>query len=290
MPVEGVYRVPGEGLLVPEASVGAVEQVFQRAARLESEMGALQTRHAETERLSSWKVPGPPDAKGNPTFTDVSGRDGVIAMRAAAEESGASYQALIDALDVPDLRGLLFQHPDGRVTFDESAMESMAIRVALARERASSRTTAAVGELSKPPAPKPVEWTAETVKPFAPKIIDQALAAGQMDKTLLTPADRATLAAQLYRYVAQGTNAVDTAFADLVRHTASARADAKKLAAASDSANRHNAGMERGRQPAKPAGKPAAPPPKTTPAPPVKSKADWDGPLAQAMQEMDIAR
>ncbi len=285
MPVEGIYRVPGEGLIVPEAHVASIEQVFQRAQGLEQAVTGLQARHAETERLSTWQVEGPPDAQGNPTYRPVTGNDGIIALRSDFARETSAGAVVLELLTTQGLNGYLHTAEDGRIVLSPAGTQYLRTQIENAQFKALEKTTQQVGQLARAPAPVPTAYTVEKITALAPQVIEQAIRTAKIDAKELTTEDRKWLAGQLPRYVPDKTKpAVEDAFTDLVKE----RLEWRKQLIAASRATTHNTNADKGRQPAKPIAKaPIAPKPADNGR---RAKADWDGPLTAAMAELDIPR
>lgn len=291
--LDGVYRVPGEGLLVPEDKVASLQQLAERAEILDRVSREVTDHNASYERLSAWTVT---DAQGKEHT--LTGLQGLEAMRVDSARVNAAV-SIIDGLlsDPAKLLGLLAQDDKGQLVVDPSAVETLQMRIQLAANAAEQRARGSFANLRSPaPATStgPANYAAS-----APKIIESAAGSAY---NVLTAEDRNFLASQIGRYVRAvteedrrwdpskkiGAPIVDAEYAQLVQRTAAQRADAKRVAEAAERAGKFNGGTERGRQPAKPATKPAAPvvPPKSN----ERQRPNWDGPLEQALQEMAIPR
>ncbi len=299
--LEGVVRVPGEGLLVPEEAVPAFSRVIEERATLDRQNREYAQERATTERLSRWQTVGA-DGKAQ----EVTGLDAVAAMRVDYARIEAAYQALASVFrpdaqgNYPRLTELLLPAPNGRgVTINPDALAILTERSDSAEFRAQTQAQDFVRQAYQAPAPTQGPDYAQA----APAFIDAAAKSAGVDPKTLTADDRATLTRQFGRYIRPATEndrrqdpnirvglpMLDPEFAALVKHTATLRASSAQQAQAAEKAGKHNAGMDRGRAPVK---APAKPP---TPATPQKQsnerqRPDWDGPLSSALAEMDIQR
>lgn len=293
--LDGVYRVPGEGLLVPESHVAAFTAVAERAAKadqLEQAHRDLSTNHAAFERAASWTVT---DEQGKETT--LTGLNGLEAMRVAYGQQSAALDTLASIFhpdksgNYPRLFALLTteQIPDGRggtverLVPNPDALNNLLTQSELAEMRAEQTARSQLATLTKPEpqAPTPPNFTVE-----APKLIASVAKAANLDASVLTPKQRETLTQQLPFHVKDGK--VSMEWQGLAKAMIEERLESKKTAEASEAAGKHNAGMDKGRQPSKVT--PKAPVVPATPKPNERKKADWDGPLSGALEEMGITR
>lgn len=240
---EGIKVLGEHGAIIePAALPDVIRRLTERDHLFESGQQAYKDQQT-LDRLSAWKVPGPMDAAGRPTFTDVKGRDGVVAMRSDYIALAAERDALITALDVPDLRNVLAAGADGAVTFSPAFLDTVRLHLDNARLTARNMARESIGELSKPVAPAPVAMSAAEVEAHAPAVIDQSLKGAGLDAALLTAADRQTLAKQMGRYLTMenGRQVVDLQFAELVKQMAGLRKENASTAATLSSTAAANA-------------------------------------------------
>ena len=291
----GVYRVPGEGLLVPEDQVSSLQQVAERADVLDRVTRELTAQNTTYERLSAWNVTDP-----DGTQRTLSGQQGLEAMRVELAQQAAAISA-IDVLlsDPQNIVNLLVSDGQGGVTIDPRSLKMLALEVrsaAVDAERQERSKFATLGQSTSGPASSGSSGQDYTAQ--APAVIKQAAGAAY---DTLSADDRSLLADQLSRYVRPvteedrrwnpalkiGAPIVDASFTKVVQHLAAQRQASSKVAEAAERAGKFNGGQDRGRQPAKPTPKPAAPIP---PADGRKPKADWDSPLTEALAEMGVSR
>lgn len=290
--LEGVYRVPGEGLLVPEDKASAIASLAERADVLDRVSREYSAQNATYERLSTWETT---DASGK-TVT-LTGQQGLEAQRVEHARMSAAVE-IVDGIlaDPSKLLSLLARDDQGRISIDPQAVETLQMRVQLAANTAEQTARSHFSKLSTGPAQPagPQSYAAS-----APNLIKQA--AGAHD-TALTADDRQFLTQQIDRYVRTvteedrrwnpnlklGAPIVDESYGKLVERTAQQRAAATAQAKAAETAGKHNAGMDKGRQPPKAPIRPATPPPVKTDD--RKPRADWETPLTGALAEMGIPR
>lgn len=295
---EGIYRVPGEGLMIPEDKAAAFTSIVERAEMVEALDRASReaTTQVQTfERLSQWNIT---DDQGQVTDT-LTGVRGLEARYLNDARKDAAIEVLDGILSDPTkLLSLLAQDATGKIGIDPSAVETLQMRLRLAANDAETKARTEFQKLSgpveSPAASGPPDYSAS-----APKLIETAAGA---EHSILTPEDKQFLSGQLDRYVRQvteedrkydptkklGAPIVDAKYGQLVQHIVSQRKTANAQAKASEKAGAVNAGMERGRQPTRQPTKPAAP--VAPPKPNERKRPDWDGPLAQHLAEQGIAR
>lgn len=295
---EGIYRVPGEGLMIPEDKAAAFTSIVERAEMVEALDRASReaTTQVQTfERLSQWNIT---DDQGQVTET-LTGVRGLEARYLNDARKDAAIEVLDGILSDPTkLLSLLAQDSTGKIGIDPSAVETLQMRLRLAANDAETKARTEFQKLSGP-VESPAASAAPDYSASAPKLIETAAGA---EHSVLTPEDKQFLSGQLDRYVRSvteedrrydptkklGAPIVDAKYGQLVQHIVSQRKTANAQAKASEKAGAVNAGMERGRQPAKQPPKPAAPvtPPKQN----ERKRADWNAPLESALTEMGIPR
>lgn len=311
---EGIYRVPGEGLLVPEDKVGAVQQVFAERDLFDRATREFQARTNELERLAAWTTRD--DAGREQTLT---GHDGLVAMRVDQAKLAASFQTL-SAIFQPDaqtgqysrLLNLLTTDPrTGGITLDTQALEHLLTTSDLAETRAEQAVRSQIQRFvqqasqaaqtplgASAPAGGAPASSFDYAKDVQP-IVKDALKSTSFDPAQFTEKDQKFLAAQLPRFLRPvteddrrynptlrvGAPIVDLAFAEVVKDRAELRAEQRTTRTSAEQAGKFNAGQERGRQPQRQSTpKPAAPAPSTS-SQPAKQKADWDTPFQEFMSE-----
>lgn len=304
--VDGVLRVPGEGLLIEEEAIPNFARVLEERHTLDRLNRDYAQQHATTDRLGTWERTGP-----NGQTERLSGMDGIAAMRVDAAKTRAALTTLLSVFqpdaqgNYPRLTSLLTAGPDGRITLDPQALEVLRERGDAAELRAEVTERSWIGQAVQE-ARQPAQQQGPDYSTIAPQFIDGAMRKLGMQADALTPDDRALLARQFGRYIRPATDAdrrmdpriqvglpmVDPEFEALVKDRAALRSSAKAQAKAAEQAGKHNAGMDRARQPAQPATPPARQPAKQDPKAKdgERRRADWDSPLSEALAEMGIAR
>lgn len=296
--LDGVYRVPGEGLLVPEDKVSSLQQLAERAETLDHVTRQFATQHATLERLGSWTTQ---DADGKEqTFT---GAQGIAALRTDFATQQAAFNTLAGVFLDPTQAGALVdvvEGPNGpQIVWNQQAIQTLVARSEQSEQIARYKTKEALSELAQPPAPKA---SAPDYAAQAPGVISSAAKASGLDASGLTAKDNQYLASLLPRFVRAVTEddrrmnpslqvggpIVDAAFTQVLKDRVEMVTAAKQTAAASEKAGKFNAGQQKGRQPAAAAPKaPAAPKAETNTRP---HRADWNTPLETALAEMAILR
>lgn len=286
-PLDWAYRVPGEGVIIPDDKVPQLEQLAERADSLDRIAREADQRVADYDRLAEWRTTGP-DGKEQV----YQGREAVVEMKVGFQKLAAVVQTLDRLFDDPQrFQELVGVNEQGQIVPARRAIQHLQTEIRLAQATAEQDTRKQIGTLSTVPQSAGPDLATE-----APRIIN--MAAGQ-DAKALTKDDLAYLSAQLDRYIRpttdedrrafpgyRGKEIVDAKFTALVKHTAGLRSESAKQAAAAERAGKFNAGQARGRQPV---AQPTKPTPPARPADTQKpGKADWDTPLKEALAEMDI--
>jgi hypothetical protein len=277
--VDGTYRIPGEGLVVPEDRVAEFEQVFQRAETADQTIRQL-TEQAETwNRLTAWPSR---DEQGN-TVT-LTGQQGYEAQRVLLGRALAALQTVADVFGSDEAFSrlampVLLEDGTAGIIRNPDTLGLLKERMDNASYRAEQQVRSALSKAMQPP-PPPAPAAADYAKP--------TIAALMKEHTLtLTQADQDFLAAEFPRYVVQDGKAVDPRFIDVMKDRAALRAEHHKATEAANTAKTFNDKMQQGRQKA-PA--PRTAPRPTTPAAPTERKskaAQWSDVLANAMQELE---
>lgn len=291
----GVFRVPGEGLLVPEEHVASVQQFAERAELAEHMSRELATQYETFDRLSTWTVQ---DAQGKDQT--LTGLQGLEALRIEASQTKAALGTLSALFqpnangDYPNLEAFLAREelPDGkggvrvRIVPHPDSLRNLLVQSELAEVRAEQSERQKVGTLRTPApaAPVPINYATE-----ASRLIGDVAKAAKLDASVLSPKQTELLAKQLKFHVIEqdGKKRVSPEWQELVQSSIAQAVESKKQAVAAETAGKHNAGMDKGRQPPKPVAKPAAAPTTKTDE---RKKADWHTPLESALSEMGIAR
>ncbi len=304
--MDGSFRIPGEGLFVPEAHVGKWEQIAVQAATLERENREITERAQSTDKLTTWQVPtNQRDGNGRPVYETLTGQRGAEAMRISHAEMAAKT-ATYDALfkDPQQLASLLtvVRDAEGNVTgfeFDPREVRNLQTQM----ENATLKfTSAARQNFASITAPAPVQPAAEApIAELAMPTVEATIR--QLNVTGLNAEDKQFLAAQLPRYVRAttpeekragfGTRIVDASFGALIQREGARVSTLSNSAQAKAAADKFNNGQNRGRAGQRPAA-PAAPIPQPTPEPKrrrsrnEKTGASWDDVLAHGLADPDV--
>lgn len=277
--VDGTYRIPGEGLVVPEDKVAHFELMASRAETLDRQNRDLYEQNQQWERLAAWPTK---DAQGN--AVTLSGREGYEAQRVLLSRSLAALQTIGEALSSDEafakLIGVTGEPGQEVVVRNPDALALLRERVDNAAYRAEQTVRAHLVRAAAPP-PPPAPSAAEYAKPTIAALI------AQHTITNLTQADQDFLAAEFPRYVTPDGKAVDPRFLDVMKDRASLRAEQIKASTAASTAGKFNGGMTAAR------GKPAATRPAPTAQPtasPAKvgKAAQWDNVLQSALSEIQL--
>lgn len=196
----------GGAVIPPER----LQSVLQKLSERES----LQERHhaQSVENRTLLKATEWTDAASGKTYQ---GPEAAVEMRIGNASLFAENQLLVQTITDPDqLERCLttVQVPDGkggfreRVVFSEQALESLRTRNELAQVKAAqairSHYQQVIAEASKP-SPAPIDY------PKASEgLLSQIAAQAQLDASLLSPEDKATLAEQLPFHVKDGNASV----------------------------------------------------------------------------------
>jgi hypothetical protein len=292
--LEGFYRVPGEGVMIPEDKVPQLEQLAVRAEMLDRASREHESANALFERLSEW------------TSVGADGKE-VTLKGAEAIQQGrldyarqAAYRQVSDAYfnDPNRLASLLTFNPETQqFERNEAEWDKAKIMVENATIRAETETRGWLAQrYQEPPKPQAPNYAEQ-----APIIIQQLAQSANADPSVLTPDDRSYLAEQLPRYIRPATRedirvtptlqmgqpVVDAAFRAVVTRSIQMRKSSVDQAQAATKASQFNAGQDKGLR----AGKPQIKSPPSKPAtqqPQKPGKADWDAPLQAALDEMGI--
>lgn len=292
--LDGFYRVPGEGVMVPEDKVPQLEQLAVRAEMLDRASRESEQQNALYERLSEWTTTGP-DGKEQ----TLKGVEAMVAHRVEHERQLAYRRVLDSYIENPNkLATLLVFNPEtGNYEHNPDAWEHAKTLVDLERQRAEISVRGQLAQRYQEP-PKPQE---PDYKAAAPSVIQQMAQSANVDATVLTEQDRSFLSNQLARYIRPATAqdvrmnsslqlnqpVVDLSFRDVVTDRIGLRKDALKRVEAAQDASKFNAGQDKGRQSGK------TPPPQrpaTKPSTEPKPKADWNAPLEEFLSEQGIPR
>lgn len=300
--LDWAHRVPGEGVLLTEAEVPQLQQLAERAERLDRATRDLTTRHSDLERLTTWDIP----SEDGKTTQQVTGAAAIEARDVLIARQDAVISLLDEILNDPQqFARLVAVNDKNEIVTDPLAVDYLRKDVLLKAHDAEQSARARFQQRGAPPAPSAASTTPPDVSKIdfqsaAPAVISEA--AGK-DAGILTAEDRTFLTEQLPQYIRTvteqdrqadpllkvGAPIVSERFTKVVQRQIALRTEATKAAQAAESAGKHNAGMGKGRQPAKQPPKPSTPA-ATPAAAPARTKPDWDAPLTSALSEMGIAR
>lgn len=286
---DGVYRVPGQGLLIPDETGGAFRKIAEEHAALDRSSRELQTRIGDYDRLSAWQTV---NEKGEPQT--VEGAAGIAAMRVENAQLRSVAQLLVDVLDAPDrlMQLGLVTDAAGNVVLSEAGKRALLADLKNVRYEAKEQAGNQLRQLLQPPQPSAVNGIdAQTAQLGVQSLIQQ-------HQWQLAPADQAFLTQQYPRYVRPasandvrlnpqlkvGQSVLDHEFVALAQRVAqkpAAQVQQQKQQAA------FNGGQQKGRTPAKP----SSPAPRAGSQPPAPSttsrpQADWDGPFQRGLQSL----
>lgn len=276
--VDGTYRIPGEGLVVPEDKVAHFELMARRAETLDRNNRELYEQNQQWERLAAWPSK---DAQGN--AVTLTGREGYEAQRVLLSRSLAALQTIGEALASDDafakLIGVTGEPGQEVVVRNPDAIALLKERVDNAAYRAEQTVRAHLTRAAAPPPPA-APSAAEHAKPTIAALI------AQHTITNLTQADQDFLAAEFPRYVTPDGKAVDPRFLEVMKDRSSLRAEQIKAASVATTAGKFNTGMHQGRGKT-PAPRPAAP---TTPVTPAKvgKQEQWQNVFTEAMRDIPL--
>ena len=286
--IDGTYRIPGEGLVVPEAAVPQIERLATEREQYAAKVRELEQQRDTYERLTAWPTK---DQQGR-----VSTLTGIPALEQRAllmRRTFAAATAMGQVFDDPEKLARLVTAQlgqDGQVYLVPNAealdalkvsIKAAALEAELAERQQFARSSA------PPPPPEP------TVQSRAMPTVEQTVAALKVQG--LTEQDKQYLAAHVGRFVRAATpdeqrqglgkHVMDEAWQAFVTDRATMRADAMTAAKVAERAGKFNAGMNQPKP--KPQTRPAAPQPTSQPTDRPKGKqAAWDAVLTQALAEM----
>ena len=293
--IEGAYLVDGEGLYVPLEKVPHFQLLASKADALDTQVRDLQQRHADLERVTTWKSTGP-DGKES----ILSGRDAVQAQRLAMGNLAAEVTAYRQIFTDPmRIASYLMVSADGQsYELNPDAVRMLGLEIensqnkigrAVQSQFASfGQTAGASTAQTQPTEPAPTF----DARANGATVVDRAIASAADSPSWaahLSSDDKAFFAAQAHRYVRAATQddvqvnpalrvgspVLDPEFVDLLRSRASANQRAAKTQTSTQSAQTFNAGMQAGAQrgkPPAPAPAPAAPAPTGRGAPKARTR------------------
>lgn len=318
--IDGFFRIPGEGVFVPEAQVPRLQQLASRADANEVQLRALHEQNQDWERLTTWTIPGP-----NGQQQTLTGRAAYERLRAEREVYAASDTTVRSYLSDPaKLASLLVVYNEQgqaiplegvQVSINPNAKRILDLEIKDAARDAIGRAQqhfAQVGGRISPHAAPTEQVTPEQiiaqVSQQAPQVLTAKLEQWGL-KGALTAEDVQALAAQLPRYVRLATKddvaadpglrlgapVLENDFETLVRRVAAVSQRGATSAQARTVADRFNQGQQRGRASNQPA-RPASPIPPQQPANDPRSKkqreraqrTNWDDLLSHGMADPDV--
>lgn len=286
--IDGAYRLPGEGLYVPEDRVPQFQLLASRADSLERTNQELYQRHQALEKATTWQ-------QGD---TILTGGAALEARNVFIEQSKETIRQLAAVLTPEHFAKYvdIGQNADGTyfVQPNQGAINDLRDRLQFGNERAGFTARQSFAKIAPPAAPQPEADTTPVESIAEPTVTGIAQQLG----VTLSPDAKTFLAAQLPRYVRASTEQermqtgrpriVDAAFGELVKREAATAATTAKVAETASTAGKFNAGMNAGRKPAVVPPKPATAP--TAPAAPAKvgKAAQWDNVLQSALSDMAL--
>lgn len=256
--MDGVFRVPGEGLYVPEDKVPHFQLIASRAETLDRQNRELYDKAQEWDRRSTWIVR---DAQGKQqTLTGAAAFEARQLNHATALAQLKLYDTLFK--DPNRLAELLVANQDEQgniVSFalNDREMRNLANERNLSVKLAQDSARAHLAKISAPP-PPPEPDIASFAAPTISALVQQHKIAG------LTPDDIAFYTEDFPRYIVtgpKGERMVDPRFLTALQRTAAMRGEQKKAADAAATTGKFNGGMNQGRK-----GPPAAVAPKPVPS------------------------
>ena len=297
--LEGIYRVPGQGALIPEDRIPAIQQFAERMDSLTDVVQQYAATNAAYERLSEWTTTGA-DGKEQ----TMTGQAGLAAQRMESAQVKVErdiYEALVS--DPQKLFALLMYDEQGTLIHNPEKLQLLRLEAELARGRAEADVKQTFMSRVSPPAAAP---SAPDYSSHAPSLIAQALAQLGLVAGAIAPDDQALLTAQLkqglhLRGVTErdrqqnpalrlGSPIVDESWTAAIKHLAGIRASQAAAIKTTETAAKFNTAQDRGRS----QGKKTTPPPsaKAPDEPPKKlSRTElWDAPLKKFMEEEGIPR
>ncbi len=266
------YRVPGDGLYIPEREVPRYQQMASRAEMGERQVRDLHQQTRQLQELMAWQTPG---ANGQPGQT-LSGIEGLGALRTVLAQTLAERTVVQEYMSDPNrLASLLAADPEGRVTANPDGLRQFQLAIENAQLRAShavqsdwaKRTGTLSANVRQPSAGSPTVGI-EQVQQAAPQIVT---AVAQQTGRTLDAQTQTFLAQQLPRYVRPaadgerdptgaflraGEPVLDASFTDLVKRMGAGQKP-------NASASTFNASQQQARRtaaPARPQSAPVAPP------------------------------
>lgn len=281
-PLDGVYRFPGEGLLVPEDKVASIEQLASSRDAMERQVREITDRASTLERLSEWRTKGPDGQEQT-----YRGEAGIALLRAEHATKGAALDTLIATINDPAKFARLVEiqiDPTSSqgytVTPSKDALERLLMESEIAEGRAQQQVVQQLSTLRQPPAPAAPDFAAKHGEATITQLAGDNAAA-------LTPEDRAALLAQFNQFVTPDGKSILPGFQTLVLHMAGQSAKAREQVAAAEKAGKLNAGMDAGRiRRTAPGAAVAAP---VGPAKKASKGSAWDDAFSEAMAEQNIA-
>lgn len=295
--MDGAFRIPGEGLYVPEDKVPQFQLIATQAATLDRQNRELYEQHQQTERLLEWKTRRQDGVNrdGSPNYVEqtLTGRDAIEARHVLTARTMASYAVLDQAIRDPKIVEQLFEprlsdpnDPNSRVVLglSEQGADILRTRIENAAMKAEQSARQYVGRVSAPPPPpeaSPADFAPSTVK----AIIEEHKV------TDLTEKDKQFFESQFPRYVVRDAagkiTGYDPELVTVIKDRAALRAEQKQAASAAEAAGKFNGGMNRGRVAPRPPAPPVAPQKPATPEK-VGKAAAWDNVLHDALQEINV--
>jgi hypothetical protein len=283
--MDGVYRIPNEGLIVPEDKVADFQRIVSRAESLERTNRQLYDQTKAFEKLTQWTTK---DASGKDV--SLNGQQAIEAMQIAHAQTKAALSEIVKVL-MGSPTDYLMQNAQGEIVWNQRQVEYLLKDARFAERDAADKIRSQFqgiqAELSKPPE--------VDVAQSAPQLLDSFASTLQLT---LHSDDKTFLASMLPQFVrptapediaqnpalANEPRVVDARFLQLMQRTAEQRAQS----ATTQKATQFNQAVTAGKKPAQPPGKTA---PKAQPSKPAqlekKGRAQtWDDIFQQGMAEL----
>lgn len=294
--MDGVFRVPGEGIYVPEEKVPAFQLMASRAEGLERQNRELYHRTQEYDRLSQWKATGP-----DGTERTLTGRDALEAREVEIAQLRARVQVAEAALLNPEtFASLVSVNAQGQVIPNTQQLRMLATEQQLAIRDAADQARAKFTSSyqSHTQATQQAQQSAE-----APRMLwQQADQVWGHEFPQLTAQDKTFLAGQVARYIRSanpdevqagqfrpGELVLDPSFYTVMQDRAALRGHVTTVANTQTKAQQFNQAQQQGRK--GPAVRPATSSPAPSPSAVTSKKSRgevWDEVLTQGLRDLSV--
>ena len=297
---DGLYRVPGEGALIPEDQIPAIQTFFEKAEQANQTVQQYADQLAQYERLTSWTTKA-----DDGTEQTLSGQVGLAAQRIDAAQVKVErdlYESIFSdprkLFDMLMYDGTVDQQGQPTLVLNPEKLQNLAYRAEIARTQAAQSVQQDfAGRMQQPQQPSAPDYSSQ-----APALITAALQQVGMQGVVLDAADTKALSDQLRAHIRTVTEAdrrmnsnlkvgspiVGETFTAAVKHLAGIRQSMAQQIKATETAGKFNAATERGRVPN--TKKSAAPTTPVAAEQPKSKSALWNDPLEQFLAEEGIQR